>query len=89
MDLLVKAREQTLQGAKRFSIAIKSLFVKSQDSVHGQTPIHFAYKNGNIELVICIFNLIKKNCTNEKENDKNAGSRDLINEILNVTDYVS
>ena len=54
----------------------------------GQTPIHIAYKSGNIELVICIFNLIKINCTSD-ENDKNANSREMINEILNVLDYVS
>ena len=62
--------------------------MKAQEGINGQTPLHFAYKNGNIELVICIFNLIKVNCTND-EGDKNAKSREIINEILNVVDYVS
>ena len=35
------------------------LLLTKQDAVKGWTPLHHAFKNGNIELVLCILGFIK------------------------------
>ena len=45
-----------------FSQAIKALFVKcasAKETQFGQTPIHYAFKHGNIEVVMCLFAQIR------------------------------
>jgi hypothetical protein len=49
--------------------------------VLSQTPLHFAFKNGNIELVLCIFGVIKHKLVTEP-----AAATAAINDLLNVTD---
>ena len=47
-----------LFSPQMFIQAIKILFTKT-DSELKQTPLHYAFKNSNIELVLCIFGVIK------------------------------
>ena len=58
VDALIKAKESTIHGDKRFIQTVRH-FLMHQDSKKGQTPLHYAFKNGNIELVLCIFTYIK------------------------------
>lgn len=79
-------------GAAGLTQACRLLLLK-QDSKEGRTPLHHAFKNGNVELVLCIFGFIKQNLGgSHKENENQNGigpASELTNELLNAVDDVS
>ena len=48
------------------------------ETEYGQTPLHYAFKNLNVELALAIFATVKQ-CS--------AGVPELINELLNILDF--
>ena len=48
------------------------------ETEYGQTPMHYAFKNLNVELALSVFATVKQ-CS--------AGAPELINELLNTLDF--
>ena len=48
------------------------------ETEHGQTPLHYAFKNLNVELTLAVFATVKQ-CS--------AAAPELINELLNAHDF--
>ena len=48
------------------------------DKIHGQTPLHYAYKSGNLEAALWIMQIVRK-----------EQGFDAYSELLNSMDHVS
>lgn len=72
--------------ANMVTAACRHLFVRAETSM-GQTPLHFAMKNANVELVLCIFGVIQQSLPAWTAGSNKLNAQDLINELHNCADF--
>lgn len=70
--------EMTLYTIVEKLLKAKKVLAFSQDTQNGYTPLHIAFKNGNIEIALWIVAVMQ-----------NFYGPESLNELLNITDFVS